>query len=165
MKTLIQSKLFFIALLFFAIPNLFAVSKKELEANLATCQEEKASVQAILDATVTKFNTAVGEKEKLTSKAFELNKKVADLQAKLEAAPIREYEDLKLEFSEMQTVKNRIISNLDERMTLKDQALAQLAVYKTDLEARIQMLEQELKRLEMENAALKSRLQKSGSDK
>ncbi len=129
---------------------------KQVQAELETCNQEKASVQTVLDETVVKLNGAVKENDQLLFQQKVLESEVARLEADLATAPFEEYEAIKQKYAELEEVKNRVIAMLDERMTFKDQALKELKVQKEGLESQINSIQREMDRLKVENETLQS---------
>ncbi|MBC8402796.1 MAG: hypothetical protein H8E14_15030 [Candidatus Marinimicrobia bacterium] len=136
---------------------------KKARAELETCNQEKASIQVVLDETVQKLNGVINEKDGLLFQQKVLKSEITRLKSELADAPFEEFEAIKKKYTELEEVKNRVITMLDERVTLKDQALNQLKIQKEGLESQITSVQRELERLRVENQTLQSKVGKSAN--
>lgn len=134
---------------------------KKARAELETCNQEKASIQVVLDETVQKLNGVINEKDGLLFQQKVLKSEITRLKSELADAPFEEFEAITKKYAELEEVKNRVITMLDERVTLKDQALNQLKIQKEGLESQITSVQRELERLRVENQTLQSKVGKS----
>jgi len=163
-KTIIRAGILFIIIIMLS-PATYAIGgklKKAL-AELETCDQEKASIQVVLDETVQKLNVAIKDKDGLLFQQKVLKSEITRLQSELANAPFEEFEAIKIKYAELEEVKNRVISMLDERITLKDQALNQLKIQKEGLESQITSVQREMERLRVENQTLQSKVGKSAN--
>ena len=136
---------------------------KKARAELETCNQEKASIQVVLDETVQKLNGVINEKDGLLFQQKVLKSEITRLKSELADAPFEEFEAITKKYAELEEVKNRVITMLDERVTLKDQALNQLKIQKEGLESQITSVQRELERLRVENQTLQSKVGKSAN--
>lgn len=161
-NTIIRAGILFFVIIMLS-PATYAIGKKlkKARAELETCNQDKASIQVVLDETVQKLNSAVNEKDGLLFQHKVLKSEIKRLKSELAAAPIEEFETIKKKYAELEAVKNRVITMLDDRITIKDQALNQLKIQKEGLESQITSVQRELERLRVENQTLQSKVGKS----
>ncbi len=127
------------------LPGLIlAASKKEIQAALDKCSEEKTAVESQLSDLEGRMSNLSQKNTLLEAQINDQKEEIERLKAELAQLPIEEFEALQIKITEIQDVKNSIIATLDERMELKDRALEQLSQQKTQLEQQIEVLETEL---------------------
>ena len=163
-NTIIRAGILFIVIIMLS-PATYAIGKKLKKAldDLETCNQDKASIQVVLDETVQKLNGAINEKDGLLFQQKVLKSEITRLKSELADAPFAEFEAIKTKYAELEEVKNRVITMLDERVTLKDQELNQLKIQKEGLESQITSVQRELERLRVENQTLQSQVGKSAN--
>ena len=123
--------------------EVFGGKLKEARAALEACSSEKNSLQVVLDETVIKLNEATSQRDNLLTKQKNLESQIADLQNKLAEAPFDDYKALVVKYGELEIVKNKVITTMDERMTMKDKSIRELTVLKQGLERQVKELQTE----------------------
>ena len=119
----------------------FGGKLKDARESLEKCSNEKSSLQVVLDETVIKLNEATSQRDNLLTKQKDMESQIADLQNKLAEAPFDDYEALVVKYSELEIVKNKVITTMDERMTMKDKNIRELTVLKQGLERQVKELQ------------------------
>ncbi len=145
MKRLIKNFKIVCFALIILIPasEVFGGKLKEARAALEACSSEKNSLQVVLDETVIKLNEATSQRDNLLTKQKNLESQIADLQNKLAEAPFDDYKALVVKYGELEIVKNKVITTMDERMTMKDKSIRELTVLKQGLERQVKELQTE----------------------